>query len=151
MIDTCFLFWKGTVYPLKRDLRLFCSNFYIVLILGMKIQAKHFYAFLGIRRSRTGKIRAVELFPAVGQIVQHPHGGRGRCCCKSQPTSRRTGPGDLPTLDPSISSRVSSPGPCARHMPCPAPLRFLSPILGIALGLVDVLVWFHSPWGTLQC
>ena len=34
-------------------------------------------------------------------------------------------------------------------MPCPAPLHFLSPILGIALGLVDVLVWFGSPWGIL--
>lgn len=49
-------FWKGTAHLLKRGLRLFCSNFYIIFILGMKIPAKHFYTFLAIRRNRTGKI-----------------------------------------------------------------------------------------------
>lgn len=115
----------------------------------MKIQAKHFYTFLAIRRSRTGKIWAVELFPALGQIVYHPHSGRQRSDCESQPTSRRMAPGHLPTLDPSVCSHLSSPDPCAWPMPCPAHLCFLSPILGIVLSLVDAMVWFGSPWGFL--
>lgn len=149
MIDTWFVFWKRIAYPLKRSRRLFCFNFYIIFILGMKIQAKHFYTFLAIRRSRTGKIWAMELFPALGQIVYHCHSGRQRFDCESQTTSRRTAPGHLLTLDPSVCSHVSSPDLCAWPMPYPAHLCFLSPILGIALSLVDAMVWFGSSWGFL--
>lgn len=108
-------------------------------MLGMKIQAKHFYTFLAIRRGITGKMWAVEV--EWFSILTETDG------CESQPTSRKTVPGDLPTHDLNVRSRLSSPNPCA--WPCPTLLlsAFSPACLGhhTWLGGCAGVVWFGSP------
>lgn len=114
----------------------------------MKLQDKHFYTLLGIRRSGTGNIQAVDLFPAVRQRVYHSHRGRWMFYCKSQPSSR----GQFPVIYPLMTceftltnnlwahSNLSSPDPCPD--PCPVLLLTTVSAPSWALHLAGCMCWF---------
>lgn len=128
----CFL--EGNSLPFQKRSRYFYLNLNTIFLSGMKLQDKHFYILLAIRRSRTGNIWAVELFSAVGQIVKHPHTSQ-RCFT----VNHRRAPEDSSWSLASLLSPDPCPDPCSVLLITPSlpHLRHCT-WLGVCAGLA----WF---------